>query len=202
MLLFFVKKSIIFWRFLFLLLPLREKVHEIHHLKKNKDMKKIILTLLLAVCSLGVSAQFEKGTTYVNASLSGLNMSYSKDAKFTFGLDATAGYFLQDAWMLYGRFGYDHQYVKGKDNDVNNVNIGAGARYYIRQNGLYLACGLKYEHANREKGDYLDLTPEVGYCFYLNNHVSVEPSVYYDLCLNHFSAGSKVGLRIGFGFYF
>lgn len=130
-------------------------------------------------------------------------MSYSKDSKFSFGLDATAGYFLEDAWMVYGRFGYEHQYVKGPSNDVNNVNLGVGGRYYIRQNGLYLGMGLKYEHLyNGEKRNNIDLTPEVGYCFYLNHYLSVEPAVYYDCCLNHFSEGSKVGLRVGFGFYF
>lgn len=160
------------------------------------------MAVLVAVTSLGAFAQFEKNTSYLNTSLTGLNMSYSKDAKFTFGLDATGGYFFEDAWMLYGRFGYDHQYVKGDGNDVNNLSIGAGARYYIRQNGLYLAAGLKYEHANRHHGNYLDITPEVGYCYYLNHYLSVEPALYYDLCVNHFSAGSKVGLRVGFGFYF
>lgn len=162
-------------------------------------MKKYVLVMLLAVVSLSASAQFEKYTSYLNTSLTGLNLSYSKNEKVTFGLQATGGYFFEDAWMVYGRFGYDHQFRKGKD--VNNVKLGAGARYYIHQNGLYLNLGLQYEHRGINS-NYVQLTPEVGYCFYLNNHVSIEPAVYYDLCLNDFSGGSTVGLKLGFGFYF
>ena len=166
-------------------------------------MRKYLMAIVMALVCTTASAQFEQGTTYLNTSLTGLNMSYSKDAKFTFGLDATGGYFFEDAWMLYGRIGYDHKYAKGPDNDTNDVNVGVGARYYILQNGLYLNLGLKYEHrSNVEKGNYFDLTPEIGYCFYLNHYVSIEPAIYYDLCMNHFSDGSKVGLRVGFGFYF
>lgn len=163
-------------------------------------MKKTILTLLLAVLSTSVFAQFEKYTTYLNTSLTGLNLSYSKDQKVTFGMQATGGYFVEDAWMLYGRLGYNHQYMKHA-HDVNNVQLGAGFRYYIEQNGLYLGCGLQYEHRSPNT-NYVQLTPEVGYCFYLNRHVSIEPAVYYDCCLNEFAAGSTVGLKIGVGFYF
>jgi len=163
-------------------------------------MKKCLFTLLLAVMSLSASAQFEKYTSYLNTSLTGLNLSYSKDSKVTFGLQATGGYFFEDAWMVYGRFGYDHQFIKG-GKDINNVKIGAGTRYYILQNGLYLNMGLQYEHRG-VNSNYVQLTPEVGYCFYLNQHVSIEPAVYYDLCLNKFSEGSTVGLKVGFGFYF
>ncbi len=163
-------------------------------------MKKSILMLLFAVISLSASAQFEKYTSYLNTSLTGLNLSYSKEQKCTFGLQVTGGYFVEDAWMIYGRFGYDHQFVKYAP-DVNNVKLAVGGRYYIAQNGLYLNMGLQYEHRS-PSANYVQLTPEVGYCFYLNEHVSVEPAVYYDLCLNKFAEGSTVGLKVGFGFYF
>lgn len=166
-------------------------------------MKKIIMGLLLAITTLSAHAQFEQGTTYLNTSLTGLDMSYGKDTKFQLGLDVTGGQFLADAWMVYGRFGYNHQSISGPSNDINNVKIGAGARYYIEKDGLYLNLGLQYQRATfGAHRDFLQLTPEVGYCFYLNHYVSVEPAVYYDCCLNHFSEGSKVGLKLGFGFYF
>lgn len=168
--------------------------------KKEKRMKKIIFTLLLAVFSLGASAQFEQYTSYLNTSLTGLNLSYSKDQKVTFGMQATGGFFVVDDWMLYGRFGYNHQFVKN-GTDVNNVQIGAGTRYYIQQNGIYLGIGLQYEH-RAPNHNYVQLTPEVGYCFFLNQHVTIEPAVYYDLCMNKFSEGSTVGLKVGFGFFF
>ena len=48
----------------------------------------------------------------------------------------------------------------------------------------------------------MHLTPEVGYCFYVNNYLSIEPSVYCNLCFNRFSEGTEVGLKLGMGFYF
>ena len=166
-------------------------------------MKKMFLALLLAVVALNASAQFEKKTKYMNGSLTGLDINYSKNTKFRMGLEAMGGYFIEDSWMAYGRLGYDHQYVKGASNDVDNFNLGAGARYYFTQNGIFLGCGLLYEYAHSGVNTHnIDLTPEVGYCFYINHFVSLEPSVYYNLCMNHFTDGSKVGLKLGIGIYF
>lgn len=168
-------------------------------------MKKIFLAMLLAVSSLSAFAQFEKGTKYVGATLDGmgLDLSFQKHT-LNFGLNANAGYFFEDAWMGYAQFGYNLHNIKGDGNDTNTIAIGAGARYYIRQNGLFLGLGLKYKHnynCGFNSNDFC-LTPEVGYCFYLNHYVSIEPSVYYDISLNRFSEGSKVGLRVGVGYYF
>ena len=143
-------------------------------------MKKYLLMALFAAVSLGANAQFEAGTGYVSGSLTGLNFSFNNKEKVTFG---------------------------DKKHD-DRFSAGAGARYYILQNGLYLNLGAKYEYANVKAIKYMHqvhnlyATPEIGYCFYLNNHVSIEPAVYYDLSLNHFSDFSNVGLRIGFGYYF
>lgn len=166
-------------------------------------MKKLFLALLMAICATSASAQFMRDTKYLNVSTTGLGLSYQKN-HFNFGLEAKGGFFLEDAWMVYGQMGYDLQNVKGVGNDVNSFNIGVGGRYYIHQNGLYLNMGLKFDHAmcGHHATNYVDLTPEVGYCFYLNHYLSVEPAVYYDLCLNKFSEGSKVGLKVGFGYYF
>ena len=43
---------------------------------------------------------------------------------------------------------------------------------------------------------------EVGYAFFLNRHVTIEPALYYKMSLHDFSGNSTVGLRIGFGYYF
>ncbi len=163
-------------------------------------IKKGLAVALLAMTSLGASAQFTKHTSYLNTSLTGLNLSYGKDQKVTFGMQATGGYFLEDGWMIYGRLGYDHQFVKDAP-DVNNVKVGVGGRYYIVQNGLYLNLGMQFEH-RAPNFNYLQMTPEVGYCFYVNQFLSIEPAVYSDICLNKFSDGSTVGLKIGLGFYF
>ena len=44
-------------------------------------MKKLALALCLLAVSFTAQAQFEKGTTIINPSLSGLDFSYSKNDK-------------------------------------------------------------------------------------------------------------------------
>lgn len=160
-------------------------------------MKKIMIVLLLAAFSLGASAQFEKGTKYVSASVSDFGLSYSKFEDFRLGFHAYGGYFIADGWMLLAQIGWDHQV------GTNVFNVGTGARYYMQQNGLYFGGGLKYGHVGpNEVRNNVYLTPEVGYCFYLNDRVSIEPAVYCDMCLNHFKDFTKIGFKIGFGYYF
>ena len=60
-------------------------------------MKKSLFLLLFAGGSMSSFAQFEKGTKYVGASLTGLNLSYSTGEKFGLGLQATGGYFFEDS---------------------------------------------------------------------------------------------------------
>ena len=56
-------------------------------------MKKMFLSLIMALVCLTASAQFEARKWYVNTSMSGLGLSYNKNGGFKFGLDATGGYF-------------------------------------------------------------------------------------------------------------
>lgn len=197
---------------------------------KKSMLRKVLTMLLIAVSSMQASAQFEKYTSYLNTSLTGLGLSYSKDSRFKMGVQATGGYFVEDCWMLYGRFGFEHQGARGVMKNRNDLQIGVGGRYYIEQNGIFLGVGLAYQHATNvtfsqhesiigrttENGpveirtvynyygnrNYVHLTPEVGYCFYVNNYLSIEPSVYCNLCLNRFSEGTEIGLKFGMGFYF
>jgi hypothetical protein len=164
-------------------------------------MKKSLLLLFFAVVSMSSYAQFEKGTKYVGASLTGLNISYSSGEKFGLGLQGVGGYFFADSWMLMGQLEYVHQWMPAPARDVNAVAIGAGARYYFQSNGIFLGAGLQYKHAAIST-DYVQIPVEVGYCYYLNQHVSIEPAIYFEPCLNKFSDGTRVGLKVGFGFYF
>ena len=197
---------------------------------KKSMLRKVLTMLLIAVSCMQASAQFEKYTSYLNTSLTGLGLSYSKDSRFKMGVQATGGYFVEDCWMVYGRFGFEHQGARGVMKNRNDLQIGVGGRYYIEQNGIFLGVGLAYQHATNvtfsqhesiigettENGpveirtvynyygnrNYVHLTPEVGYCFYVNNYLSIEPSVYCNLCLNRFSEGTEIGLKLGMGFYF
>ena len=53
----------------------------------------------MALSTMGAFAQFEAGKTYVAASMSGLGLSYSKQAKVNFNLRATAGQLLADIYQ-------------------------------------------------------------------------------------------------------
>lgn len=158
-------------------------------------MKKFALLLMVVLTTLSANAQFEKGKKYVNASLSGLGLSYSSDQKFRFGVDLNAGYFISDCLMLRANAGYDHT------KSLDDVTVGAGARYYFDQNGIYLGAGLEYAHYTSNTNDLL-IPLEVGYAFFINHFITIEPSLYYKMSLDDFSDKSSIGLKIGFGFYF
>ena len=81
----------------------------------------------------------------------------------------------------------------------DDIRVGVGARYYITQNGLYLGANCKLVHASH---NYNDLMPgaEVGYAFFINRSVTIEPAVYYDQSFKK-SKYSTVGLKVGIGIY-
>ena len=55
-------------------------------------------------------------------------------------------------------------------------------------------------HANT---NYNDVLPgvEVGYAFYINRSVTIEPAIYYDQSLKKHSDYSTIGAKIGLGIY-
>ena len=164
-------------------------------------MKKFAFVLVALMVSVAANAQFEKGKKYIGASMSGLNLSYSGSEKTHFGLQAKGGYLVADNLMATGLVGYD------KTGDFPYaLTLGVGGRYYIVQNGLYLGLGAMYAHGDNGDGDFKTdnffVTPEVGYSFFINEYLTIEPAVYYRMSLNEFSDGSTVGLKIGLGYYF
>ena len=162
-------------------------------------MKKFFIALAMFATTLAVSAQssdtpFEKGQVYVGAGFSGLNLNYNSKSKWNLDIDARGGYFIQDNWMLLGEF------LWGIRTEADNAFLlGAGARYYIVQNGIYLGAGVNYKHS----GSCNDVMPtvQVGYAFFLSRTVTVEPSVYYNQSFKEHSDYSKIGLKIGIGVY-
>ena len=156
-------------------------------------MKKIFAFLFVTVLTLGAHAQFESGTHYAGANLTGLGIGYEK-GNFSFGIGAEYGYYVSDGWMVGATVGYRHL------GDLNAVLIKPSFRYSFVQNGLNLGCGIQLEHAGSGL-NYAQFCPQVGYTFYLNRNVSIEPAIYADICMNEPKDGSTVGLKIGFGLY-
>ena len=160
-------------------------------------MKKKILMLSMAVImTLGAHAQFQEGKAYLGASLTGLNLRYNGHDGFSLGLEAKAGYLAWDNVMLLGQLSVEHN---GSEAVADHIMVGAGGRYYITQNGLFLGANCKFLHANH---NYNDVMPgaEVGYAFFINRSVTIEPAIYYDHSFKD-SDYSTVGLKIGLGIY-
>lgn len=157
-------------------------------------MKKWILGLMLLV-AVSANAQFEAGTKYLGASTTSLDLSYSTNERFRLNVGATAGVFLADKFMVKADVGYNHK----KHSD--DFTAGLGGRYYFNENGIFMGAGAEFVHYTKNSND-VQIPVEVGYCFYLNNYLSIEPSIYYKMSLDDFSDKSTVGFKIGFGFYF
>ncbi len=98
--------------------------------------------------------------------------------------------------MLLGQLSAEHN---GSEAVADHIMVGAGGRYYITQNGLFLGANCKFLHANH---NYNDVMPgaEVGYAFFINRSVTIEPAIYYDHSFKD-SDYSTVGLKIGLGIY-
>ena len=156
-------------------------------------MKKIALIAVALLMSIAANAQFEEGKGYIGASLSGLDIS-NQTKEFHLGLNARLGYMFQDNLMALGEIGLDHW-----DKSPDALVVGAGARYYIVQNGLYLGAGLKFKHGN---DSYNDLLPsfQLGYAFFLSRTVTLEPELYFDISTKKFDY-TCYGLRVGIGVY-
>ena len=155
-------------------------------------MKKIAFIAVALLMSIAANAQFEKGKGYIGASFSGIDIS-NQTKEFHLGLNAKLGYMFEDNLMALGELGYDHW-----DKSSDALVLGAGVRYFIVQNGLYLGGGLKYKHAS----SYNDLLPsfQLGYAFFLSRTVTLEPELYFDISTKKFDY-TCYGLRVGIGVY-
>src|SRR5574344_261925 len=160
-------------------------------------MKKILVTIILAIVGMSSAfAQFEKGKYDLAATTNTAVLSYSKSEDFGFHLGVNGGYMFEEAWLAIAQVGFNYRH-----SDMQELYAGLACRYLIEQNGLFLQAGAKYLHAAPNFND-VQITPEVGYCFFLNKNLTVEPSVYYDVSLSDFSEKSKFGVKVGLAWYF
>lgn len=159
-------------------------------------MKKITTLLQMLTLAVAAHAQFQQGKAYLGASLTGVDLNYTGKNGLNLGIEGKAGYLLEDNWMVLAQASLKHT---GSSDAASSFTAGIGGRYYIVQNGLYLGANLKYLHADHS---YNDLMPgaEVGYAFYINRSVTIEPAIYYDHSFNN-SDYSTVGLKVGIGIY-
>lgn len=158
--------------------------------------KKLSLLLLTLMVALTASAQFEQGKKYISASFSGLDLGYNGSSELNVGFQAKGGYFLADNLAAVATVGYNHV----GDDVPDQATLGIQGRYYIIQNGIYLGAGVTYKHANHSYNDVMP-SVEIGYAFFINRFVTIEPAVYYEQSFKDHSKYSNVGLRLGLGIY-
>ena len=160
-------------------------------------MKKLLFVVaLMAMFAAKASAQFEAGKWYGNASLAGVGLSYSEKTDFAFGFNLNVGHTIRDNWMMLAEAGIDYSH-----SQWNSLHLGAKIRHYFVENGLFVSAGVRWLHEFKNIND-VQITPEVGYCYFLGKNVTVEPCVYYDMSLSDFSDYSKVGVKVGIGLFF
>ena len=163
------------------------------------NMKKILLLLCLVLATTAAQAQFEKGKWLVNPAVTGLDLTYDTESKkASFGFQAQGGAFLADniALLINAGAGWNQG-----DAFRDQYFIGVGGRYYFEQVGVYAGANLNLERYTWDKAaDRTNLTfgLEVGYAFFLSKSVALEPAVYWNVNADR----SRLGLKLGFGFYF
>lgn len=162
-------------------------------------MKKKIVTMLFGLlATLAANAQltdtppFGKGKVFVGASLSGFDIGRSM-SNFHIDLSGRGGYMVTDNVLALGELSYNYlQHTDGV------ISLGVGARYYIAQNGIFLGAGMRLTDMTNN----LDFQPNVsvGYAYFLNRTVTLEPELYFSISTKDFD-NSSYGLRIGVGIY-
>lgn len=165
---------------------------------KINRMTKLLFIICLLTVSVMASAQFEQGKWVFNPSITGLDLSYSKSEKATFGFEYLGGAFIVDNIALLVNLGASWA------NAGDMYAAGVGGRYYFESTGIYLGGGLRFKRLdNKGSKNITDFAvcPEAGYAFFIGRNITLEPAVYYDLSLKERDY-SKIGLKLGFGVYF
>lgn len=166
-------------------------------------MKKLAMVLIALTMALTASAQFEEGKWYGNLSLTSGSLSYNGSDKLALNVGAKAGYCVYDNIMVLASAGVN---TAGGENCHTDLSVGVGGRYYIIQNGIYLGVNCTFKQVEDVTNAALrhnDIMPgvEVGYAFFINHYVTIEPSIYYDQSFKSHKDYSTIGLRIGVGIY-
>jgi hypothetical protein len=161
----------------------------------KKSLFVMLVTLMVSVSSY---AQFEKGKYYGSALLSGFDMNYTGSEKWKFNLGLRGGYLFEDNWMAVGQVEYGYQ-----KHGPKTISLGAGIRYYVTQNGLFLGMESAYKHRSLDGESVNDFVPSVhvGYAYFISRTVTIEPEFYYNQSFKDHSEYSGAGIRIGIGVY-
>ena len=161
--------------------------------------KRIVMMMMALTMSVAMFAQFEKGTAYSSAGLTGASLNYSGAEKWRCDVGAKLGYCLDDCWMalVQGEFNY-------RKYQSNALTLGLAVRYYVIDNGIYFGGGVNYQHRPGLEGNCIDdfmPTVHIGYAHFLSRTVTIEPELYYNQSFKNHEDYSNFGFRLNFGIY-
>lgn len=157
---------------------------------KPFTMKTINNVLATALCLMGLLFTVQSQAQTVNAGawmvggLAGFESSKADgddDATNTILINPNIGYFVIDNLGIGLNLGFAN--VSHGDFSSTGLGVGPYARYYVFQ-GLFPQVGIMYNSTKFEDEDAVtstDINLGVGYSFFLNNSVAVEPMLGYTI---------------------
>ena len=165
---------------------------------KKLTLKTLLLTVIVSGAVLTTNAQsFEKGKINIGA-CSNFQFTSNKSAFegaesiSNMSLDLSGGYFVIDNLMVKAGLGYSKF---GEDDGA--ISFGAGARYYIKD---MIFAEAMYKIPGE---DFSTIGLGVGYVKMLNDHVSIEPMIVYDMeRFDGEAYANTFGFILGLGIYF
>ncbi len=169
----------------------------------------ILLFIMVLGLSTSLSAQLQEGTILASGAISFTSQSNSDVDDFSrtvFSLTPSAGYFITDnlAGGTSVTFRSSSTESPGFESDATTFGVGPFLRYYL-ESGLYAELALNFESQTSNDNDAVTgtlLTPRLGYAAFLNDHVSVEPSLFYSIGGGDLYENIGIfGIAIGFGIY-
>jgi hypothetical protein len=167
-------------------------------------MKKLLflstLALGLLVC-FSSQAQTEQGKILVGANSELAFMSTSLDGvddNFTqFNGAVDFGYFFIDNLVFGAILGYESQKCDEFNIDYSAFTYGLQGRYYYEN---FFVAAAYVSQKEKDEDAVNDARFGVGYAFFINDFISVEPMVFYSLGLGD-NKNNTFGGRIGFAIY-
>jgi outer membrane protein len=169
-------------------------------MKINRTLFATILLLAGFLFSSGLQAQTVSAGTWMLGGEAGFASTKVKDVDDSYNtiyLNPNVGYFIMDNLGVGLRLGFQNNSFG--DASSTGFGIGAMARYYVFQ-GLFPQVGFMYNSFKVKDGPDAatdtDINLGLGYSFFLNNSVALEPQLYYNINSEE-ANGNTLGLSIG-----
>lgn len=142
-------------------------------------------------------AQTNQGNSFVGIRATDLGFSnYNKVT--TYGVGVQGGHFVQKNLAIVGELAYSA--VSAPNYNANDWNYGAGVKYYI-DNVLPVQVDWNGSTGNFSNPSKSNLGFSLGYAYFPNKQISVEPTLKYNVSLNNNYKNTFSG-GIGVNYFF